>query len=267
MASTNRMIPKLEQVRLVALGALLPALAGCSHPELVVMARDPAAAAAHTKQIGTASAYALDDGALGPAENAGGFSGPTPSNAAQSGDGPLGDRVFRVDTHGFLEGCRYVAHGRICNLATLPDGKTAIGGALTWLIPGGAPATPGAGAWVAQGIRIGAAKPDDPAPIAPAPGPSFVSGQWFHCRFEAEGPRCLPVPEIDGPAMGTIGIAAFSLSDAGKQKDVIWLASAELTLVPLIAGGPFTSLQFHELRRCETSDDLDRVICNTVKMP
>lgn len=242
---------------------------GCGHPAtMVAMPETPAIASAHSKAVGTARFHSLSaNGELGPAEQAGGSSIAVDATAAQSGDGTLGDRVFRLDAHGFLEGCRYVAFGRICNLATLPDGKTVLGGTLNWFIPKGTGDSPGSGGFLANGLVQHAAPTTDHAAaeervVSNAP---FNIGQWYHCRFTKLGPRCFPVSNDAGTST-MAGLAVATIRDGEARRDVIWLGLVEPAAVQTFLANPVLPMSFRELRRCEANDDSDGVTCRTVTM-
>jgi hypothetical protein len=243
--------------------ALALALAGCARPEVVAVTRTAAVAPLHGKGIGTVRLQALTSrGELEPYVDLVSPGGRR-SNVAQSGNGPLGDRLFRLDEHELLEGCRWVASGRICNLVTLPDG-TVLGGSLNWMIPEAATATPGAGGWVTRGVVL------EEHLRAAASGAkelslrdiSVVVGQVYHCRFTDAGPRCLAAPVTD-KARPFVPLASLSLRDGAATRDVLWIG--------LVAPPPGSvvfaaATNIQEVHRCETRDDASEVTCKLTAM-
>jgi hypothetical protein len=169
------------------------------------------------------------------------------STLAQSGEGPLGDRVFRTDPHGMLEGCRYVASGRICELVTLPDGSL-LGGALRWMLQPDAPATPRAAGWV---VRLN--------PLLALNAGGFLAGDIFYCRFTDTGPACLAVPTAVLSIFEPLGV--FSLAVGEQRTDVLWIEIRPSMAVGSVATRPGV------ITRCETTEDAPEVLCEVAALP
>lgn len=154
---------------------------------------------------------------------------------AQSDAGALGDRLFRENAYGFVEGCRYLPRGRVCELVTTPEG-TFLASGLSWVVPRRAPVTPGTGGWALQGRWPVTASQGRQAHLA-RKGSSDVGheeqphedlvgvvffGRALHCRFSDAGPVCVGVPATkQEDAYGVLG--AFSLQEGARRSDVIWL--------------------------------------------
>jgi hypothetical protein len=257
--------PSRRALAWIALAAPL-ALAACSGPALAVapLPAKPADAPLARKGVGTVRFVVVRGDRLEPEATPTVFAGELSATLAQSGEGTLGDRLFRLDKHSLLEGCRYVPKGRVCELVTLPDG-TFLGGNVHWLVPDGAEATARAGGWVARGTFLPpSGRLDAEARAVNSLMPVLV-GQAFHCRFADKGPRCLPVPAT-ATAVGYTPLGVFTLRDGAARRDVIWLGLFGDAAAAPVAGAS-AQLGIRELHRCETGDDADEVTCKLVASP
>lgn len=225
---------------------------GCAEPQILVTVPTKGAAAARGKKAkGDTKFMMLGSEGMSPAilpfERDGTF--------AQSGEGTLGDRVFRENPFSMVEGCRWVEKGRICNLAKLPGGGY-LGGGVSWIIPRNAAATPRAGGWVARGILHSANSSVFDANAASALSDVF-SGEVFHCRFSDDGPVCFPAVTEQGQRSHVL-LGVHSLRDGDKVSDVLWLATfGETTSEP----GGEAGRGVKDIYRCETSEEATEVTC------
>jgi hypothetical protein len=178
---------------------------------------------------------------------------------AQSGEGTLGDRLFREGEHGFAEACRWVAKGRICQLVPLPGGGW-LGGA-HWIVPVGAAATPKASGWVAQGVFFNPSSGLDRDAMAVNSLAPVLLGRAFHCRFPNEGPVCIEVPAT-AKTIGYTILGTFSLADGGVRREVIWLGSFGDVQQP----GVDRALGIRQIQRCETTEDSPTIDCKPVTL-
>jgi hypothetical protein len=234
---------------------LLSCAAGCSSPLRVVpLAVRPAETGKGDKATGEVAFLALKG------DEQASLSGAHAGTLAQSGEGSLGDRLFREDEYGFVEACRYVAKGRVCDLITLDDG-THLGGGVHWIVPKGAAATPRAGGWVAQGMFLTPTNRVDRDGVAVRSLAPVLFGRAFHCRFTDTGAKCMPVPATSKTAGYTL-LCTFSLEDGGVRREVLWVGI--FGEVPQV-GTVDPALGIKELHRCETTEDTD-VRCQLVSM-
>ncbi len=235
---------------------------GCADPlRIVSVPREPARTGVGDKASGTAAFMVLEGDRPRPEL---GVTIEHVATLAQSGDGGLGDRVFRENEHSLLEGCRWVAKGRVCNLVHLPDGKF-LGGGVDWVIPKGAAATARAGGWLARGVFM--------SPAFAVGGtffyvdtnkvqatPVFV-GDLYHCRFADAGPTCIPL-KLETSTTGYVLLGAFSLKDGDRRDEVLWVGLFDAT--PGVEGGD--ALGVKEIQRCTTREDLGEVTCKKASM-
>lgn len=243
---------------LVAVALALGA-GGCAEPiRIVSVPSSPARAALGEKGTGTNHFLVMQGGEPRPIV---GYAQEHVATLAQSGEGTLGDRVFRENEHSMLEGCRWVAKGRVCNLVVLPDG-TYLGGGVTWLVPDGAPATPRSSGWLARGIFVrpaattgltGTRQQNAVNSLAPV-----LMGQIYHCRFADSGPTCLPL-SVTTPTTGYTVFGTFSLKDGDKRREVIWIG----IFGEMAAGvdGGASAMGVSQVQRCETTEDESEVTC------
>lgn len=237
--------------------------AACASPTIALapLPAKPAAAPYAHKGVGTVRFVVVRGDRLEPGENPMVFSGELSATLAQSGEGTLGDRVFRLNKHALLEGCRYVPKGRVCELVMLPDG-TYLGGNVHWLVPTDAEASMRGGGWVAQGTFLPpSGRLDDEARAVNSLMPVLI-GRAYHCRFAEGGPRCLPVPAT-AAAVGYTPLGVFSLRSGDIRRDVIWLGLFG-TVGETPAPGVDPQLGIKELHRCETADGANEVVCKLV---
>ncbi len=240
-----------------ALSILFALASGCSEPvHAAYLPISPAGTGLHEKSTGLVRVQLM----RGEEPVAGGISPKFAGNMAQSGDGTLGDRLFRLDPHGLLEGCQYVPSGRVCNFVTLPDG-TILGGSLHWILSGHT-ATPRAGGWVAQGAFLQAPVGVDEQGKPLAQRSPVLVGRAFHCRFAEGGPRCLPVPATD-KSLVFAALGAFSLRDGDVRRDVLWVGT--LAVDAPVNPNPM-AYEIRVLHRCETTEDSDSVTCKVAAM-
>jgi hypothetical protein len=242
----------------IALVAVLAA-SGCAPPlNFVPVPVEPASTHANEKRVGTTRLQPVRGDELVQELPPGLVPTGLSSTLAQSGQGSLGDRLFRLDAFGFLEGCRWVPKGRVCDLVTLPDG-TFFGGSVHWVVPSAAAATPRASGWVAQGTFFAASFASGSGANADVGlRTPVLLGRAYHCRFADAGPQCIPVP-VTSTALGFAILGSFSLHDGPAQREVLWIG-----LLPV--GNTGTSLEIRELHRCETTEDANEVICKLVSM-
>ena len=178
---------------------------------------------------------------------------------AQSGEGTLGDRIFREDEYGFAEACRWVAKGRICQLVPLPGGGW-LGGA-HWIVPPGSKATPRASGWVAQGVFFNPSSGIDKDAMAVNRLAPVLMGRAFHCRFPNEGPVCIEVPSTKKTFGYTI-LGTFTLADGATTHEVLWLGLFGEVAQP----GVDRALGIREIQRCETTEDSPTIDCKPVTL-
>ena len=247
--------PVTARVRLIvrASAVLLAASAvGCSKPPKLVSV--PSSAAVTTigeKDSGHVVFRNLTDEGLAPTflpfEREG--------TLAQSGEGLLGDRVFRENAHSLVEGCRWQSKGRICELVVLPDGKY-LGGGVSWVI-GSRRATPRASGWAAQGsLTTTASGANGESHLVVHVEP--VIARIFHCRFSDTGPRCLQAV-LPKEIAGFFLLAAMTVHDGEVRREVVWLGSQ----TPVAGtGGAFTAPETVKgVYRCETTEESTEINC------
>lgn len=178
---------------------------------------------------------------------------------AQTGDGTLGDRLFREDEYGFVEACRWVAKGRICELVTLPDGQPLGGG--HWIVPAGAKATPKMSGWVAEGIFYAPSSGLSQDAMAVNSLAPILIGRAYHCRFADEGAKCIEVPATAKTSGYTI-LGSFSLIDGSTTREVLWVG----IFGDVAAPGVDRALGIREIQRCETTEDSPDINCKPVTL-
>lgn len=271
-AEYGRLVSRHDRERCGALLAstataavLALAAAGCAEPIRVVsVPKEPARTEIDRKGTGTATFRFLQGETSTPA-GIPGFTFEHVATLAQSGEGTLGDRVFREDEHSMLEGCRWVAKGRVCQLVTLPDGKY-LGGGVDWIIPEDAPATPRSGGWLARGLFMSATRAvtgiDTAASVVRPPSETVFVGSLYHCRFADAGPVCLPV-KLETEATGYALLGAFSLRDGAARREVLWLGVFQ----PDLAASSDVALAVTEIHRCETTEDSTDITCKRARLP
>lgn len=174
---------------------------------------------------------------------------------AQSGEGLLGDRIFRENAFSLVEGCRWQSKGRICELVTLPDGKY-LGGGISWVI-GDRKATPRAGGWAAQAVfTMTIVGQNGDAHLVAHTEP--IIARLFHCRFTDAGPRCLQAT-LPADVAGFFLLAAMTIRDGDAKTEVVWLGSQ----TPVAGtGGLFSAPEtLKDIFRCETTEQSNEVSC------
>lgn len=174
---------------------------------------------------------------------------------AQSGEGLLGDRVFRENAHSLVEGCRWQSKGRVCELIMLPDGKY-LGGGISWVV-GSRKATPRASGWAAEGsfARTMFRANGESSLVAHV---EPVITRIFHCRFSDAGPRCLQAA-LPKEAASFRLLAAMTVRDGEANHEVLWLGSQ----TPVAGtGGAFSAPDtIKDIYRCETTEESTEVSC------
>jgi hypothetical protein len=132
----------------VFIALMVAGTSACAGPAYqVAMPTTPAMPKLGRRAWGETEHYFLQDGGL--SRNLAQLK--SRSTLAQLERQPDGETLFRIDEYGLLEGCRYYTPSRTCEHARLPDGSV-LGGRLHWLVPAGAPATPGAGGFILQAV-------------------------------------------------------------------------------------------------------------------
>jgi len=230
-------------------------LGGCAEPLRVVgVPTSPAAAPRGAKETGEVGYLAI----RGDEVRGAGFV--HAGTLAQSGEGPLGDWLFRESPEGFVEACRYRARGRVCQLVPLSDGSY-LGGGVSWIVPKAARSTPRASGWVAAGLEVKAAAGlSREAAIVNSLSTIFL-GRAYHCRFGDDLPVCLDVPATrEGIGYAVLGV--LSLQEGPTRKEVAWLGLfGEMT-----RGARSPELGIREIQRCETTEEASQVTCKLVTM-
>lgn len=252
----NPVFPLLRNVPLLVVVGSALASVGCAEPlSVAAFPTEAAVAPRGKKDVGKVEYAAVGETkfvhlGLGHA-----------GTLAQSGEGSLGDRLFRESPEGFVEGCRYVAKGRVCQLAALSDG-TFLGGGVAWIVPKGGRATPRASGWAMRGIAMNptAGVTEEQRKINALSAIFF--GRGFHCRFADEGPVCLDVPATK-EGFGYAILGALSVRDGATTKEVVWLGIfGEMRSAAFSAD----ALGIREIQRCETSEESTAVVCKQVTM-
>jgi len=234
-----------------AAAAAAVAGAGCAAPPAVVSV--PVSAAVtnrNEKAVGLAEFANLTDQGLTPAL----IPFTRTSTLAQSGEGLLGDRLFRENEHGLIEGCRWVQNGRTCNLVTLPDGKYLGGGGAHWIVRDGAAATPRAGGWVVSGT-VPTVIPAGDSILVHLSMPAF-SGKVLHCRFSDAGPTCISAT-LAPDTTSYIVLGVLSLRDGEASREVLWVGA----VVPRAEGFYWGPPDVKAIYRCETSEESTDIKC------
>ncbi|CAN5555980.1 hypothetical protein BH09MYX1_BH09MYX1_10750 [soil metagenome] len=240
---------------LAATLATLAGLAGCAPPvHLISVSSRPAEAGFGSKETGDVRFMAVEGDeptALVSLEHTG--------TLAQSGEGTLGDRLFREDEYGFVEACRWVAHGNVCQLVKTDDGEYL--SSVSWIIPAHSKATPKMSGWVAKGVFLAASsRLDAEGQRVNSLAPVLV-GRAFHCRFPNEGPQCIEVPATK-KTFGYTLLGTFSLVEGGVTHEVLWVGLfAEVT-----APGADRAFGIREIQRCETTEDSPQIDCKPVTL-
>ena len=253
-------------VRICVLGMVFTAVAsmGCGSTEIrvapVPVTRGAANADLLEKTTGTIAYATLRDGVLSADHP---WIGSHEGTLAQSGEGPLGDRLFREDEYGFVEGCHWAPKGHVCKLALLPD-NSVLGGGVHWIIPADAKATPAASGWVAQGLFTRFQNVMDRDPKLGALWLSTVLiGRAYHCRFTNDEPRCLEVP-VTRKEVGYVPLGTFSLQEGDVRREVLWIGIFGETAGVVL--GNDAALAIKEVHRCETTENANGVDCKPVAM-